>query len=108
MAAVYSQRFIAVKGLSSTSFNIVPDGYVVVVRDIDTYIGTPTGINGIYFQGHLGQTIWWSEATIGQSQYASWRGRQVFYAGETFAMYADVGALDAYDVTVSGYLLSDV
>lgn len=107
MASVYSVRFLQEHGLTSTATYTVPDGFVAILRDLDSYIGTPAGTNGLYLEGDAGQAIWWSEATIGQSQYASWRGRQVLNAGETFSVRADVGSLDAYDVTVSGYLLSD-
>lgn len=103
---VYSTRFIQQHGLSGHASFMVPSGFVAVVRDVDSYIGTPAGFNSLYFHGAIGQTIWWTEATIGQSQYASWRGRQVFEPGELIDVEADVGGLDAYDVTVSGYLLS--
>jgi hypothetical protein len=103
---VYSTRFIQQHGLSGSASFAVPSGYVAVVRDVDTFIGTPVGANTLYFHGALGQAIWFTEGTIGQSQYASWRGRQVFEPGETFDVQADVGVLDAYDVTVSGYLLA--
>lgn len=105
MANIYSVRFIAVKGLTGTSSYTVPAGMVAIVRDVDTFIGTPTGVNALFLHGEHGQAMWWTSATIGQSQYASWRGRQVVEAGLTFDVQASVGALDAYDVTVSGYLL---
>lgn len=103
---VYSSRFIQQKGLTSSASFAVPAGYIAVLRDLDSFIGTPAGLNSIFLHGALGQAIWWSEATIGQSQYASWRGRQVFEPGELIVVEVDVGALDAYDVTVSGYLLT--
>jgi hypothetical protein len=81
-------------------------GFVAVVRDVDTYIGTPTGVADFFLHGAAGQTVWWSHADIGQSMYASFRGRQVYEAGEVIGIEASVGSLDAYDATVSGYLLT--
>lgn len=103
---VYSTRFIHSHGLTGTVQYMVPAGVVAVVRDVDAYIGTPAGLNNLYLHGALGQTIWWTSATIGESQYSSWRGRQVYQEGEIVEVEADVGLLDAYDVTVSGYLLT--
>jgi hypothetical protein len=105
-APVYSTRFIQAHGLSGTAAYSVPNGYVAIVRDVDSFIGTPAGLNSLYLHGALGQAIWWTEATVGQSQYASWRGRQVYFEGEDIEVEADVGITDGYDVTVSGYLLT--
>lgn len=103
---VYSTRFIQAHGLTSTASYTVPAGFIAVVRDVDTWISTPIGLNALFLHGALGQAIWQTSATIGESQYGSWRGRQVFEPGELVEVEADVGALDAYDVTVSGYLLT--
>jgi hypothetical protein len=104
---VYSVRFIQVHGLTSTSAYVVPAGRTAVVRDLDSFIGTPAGLNALFLHGALGQAIWWTEASVGQTQYASWRGRQVYLEGESIEVEADVGIADAYDVTVSGYLLTN-
>lgn len=103
---VYSFRFIQAHGLTGTVAYTVPDDYIAVVRDVDSYIGSPLGLNNLYLHGALGQTIWWTTATIGESMYASFRGRQVYEPGEEIELEADVGLTDAYDVTVSGYLLT--
>jgi hypothetical protein len=104
---VYSTRFLEAHGLTGTLSYTVPSGFTAIVRDVDSFIGTPVGVNALFLHGALGQAIWWTQATIGQSQYASWRGRQVFQEGESIEVEADVGTFDAYDVTVSGYLLSN-
>ena len=103
---VYSSRFIQAKGLTSSIQFMVPSGFIAVVRDLDSFIGSPVGNNDIFLHGALGQAIWWSSATIGESQYASWRGRQVYEPGEIVEVEVNVGSFDAYDVTVSGYLLT--
>jgi len=103
---IYSTRFIEEHGLTGSASYTVPPGKVAVVRDLDSYIGTPTGLNSLFLHGAKGQALFWTSADIGQSQYASWRGMQVFYEGEIIEVAADVGIADAYDVTVSGYLLT--
>lgn len=105
--SVYSTRFIQQHGLSGTASYVVPAGFTAVVRDVDSFIGAPVGLNALFLHGAIGQAIWWTQATIGESQYASWRGRQVYLEGETIEVEADVGTFDAYDVTVSGYLLTN-
>jgi len=85
---------------------MVPTGFIAVVRDLDAFIGTPIATPNIYLHGALGQTIYWATATIGQSQINQWRGRQVYEPGELVVVHAEVGPLDAWDVTVSGYLLT--
>jgi hypothetical protein len=105
---VYSVRLIQWKGLTGTIQYTVPAGLTAVVRDLDSFIGQPTSIAALYFEGTAGQAIWFTNSLPGSSSsYASWRGRQVFAEGESFYLRADVGALDAYDVTVSGYLLTN-
>lgn len=104
--AVYSSRFIQQHGLTTSASFAVPSGFVAVVRDLDAFIGTPTGVNDLFMHGALGQAIFWDSAQIGISKYMSWRGRQVFEPGELISVEVNVGALDAFDVTVSGYLLT--
>lgn len=104
--AVYSSRFIQQHGLTSSASFAVPAGFIAVVRDLDAFIGSPVGTNDLFMHGALGQAIFWDSAEIGTSKYMSWRGRQVLEPGELLAVEVSVGAFDAFDVTVSGYLLA--
>jgi hypothetical protein len=81
----------------------VPAGYRAVVRDIDTYNGGDLLQFASYFEGNDLQTIWGVQWTNVNAWSNQWRGRQVFYAGESFHFRADSGV----DVTISGYLLRD-
>ncbi len=74
----------------------------MVVRDIDVYASAGVGDVEFFFEGDLGQTIWWKDWSSGQTSAEHWTGRQVFEAGEAFT----VRSTGNVDVTVSGYLLS--
>lgn len=101
----FSVRFIDRVGLTSTASYTVPPGYRAVVRDLDVYQGITVSTNKVTFQGRLTQTIWEQHGGGDNDTYGSWRGRQVFYAGETFAIVSNDGF--EWDVTLSGYLLID-
>ena len=100
---VYSVRFLA--GVSSIgSIDIptytVPAGHVAVVRDIDLVLGT-SGSAPIFTGANGNWLVRWVAGAANEVK--SWRGRQVYEAGEQFAMYMD------HQVThyqVSGYLLT--
>lgn len=99
---VYSTRFIQVRGLDGAVTYTCPDGYVAVVRDLDAYHGATGAESSVYLIGAGGQTLWENDNSVVDASYSSWRGRQVFYEGESI----QVSANDSTDVTVSGYLLS--
>lgn len=105
MASVYSVKFVEKLGLSTGVSVPVPNGHVYIVRDIDVYEGATLTPDVIYFEGTLGQAIWFeqSDPTSGLT-YGSWRGRQVFTEGQAFTIRPASGA---WDVTVSGYDLVD-
>jgi hypothetical protein len=99
-APLYSERFIAITGLVGAIGYTVPAGYRAIVRDVDAYWGGGGSVQ-VYLHSAAGGTIW-SDGNSGPSGfYFSWRGRQVFYVGETIT----VEATDPTDMTVSGYLL---
>lgn len=82
----------------------VPVGYLAIARDLDAFQGVTILPDTIYFIGSVGQVIWRNTAIISQDQYGSWRGRQVFNAGESFAVHSDRSF--PFDITISGYLLT--
>ncbi len=98
---VYSTRLLGAVGLVGTLSYTVPAGFVAVIRDLDAYNGGGITVTNITLHGSGGQTIWQDDSTT-LSRNSAWRGRQVIFAGETF----DVHTTGAWDVTVSGYLLS--
>jgi hypothetical protein len=74
---------------------------VAVVRDIDAYMGTIVLPQGIIAVGPVGNVFWQETITTPGITWVSWRGRQVFYAGEGFSMQAG----EVADLMASGYLL---
>lgn len=103
MAAVYSSRLYRVSGLNGGSGTItVPAGEVWIVRDVDAYSGAVVGTVTVRFLDiDTGGTIWENTGGINTATYASWRGRQVFEAGDSFAFSAS----DLSDIRASGYKL---
>jgi len=105
VSTVYSTRFLQAHGASSGASFTVPNGYVAVVRDADIYSNS-TGFSAFYLQGADGQALWYAAYNPGDQKSQQWRGRQVYFAGETISVSVDVGGLDSIDYAVSGYLLS--
>lgn len=99
---IYSTRFIVLHGGSDASYT-VPEGFVAVVRDVDTYSSSLIGFSQVFLQGSAGQAMWEWSSGVGQASYGSWRGRQVIFGLETFSIHVEGVACDA---TVSGYLLT--
>lgn len=79
----------------------MPAGKVLVVRDMDAYLGSSLSARQIYAVGSAGQVFWQASLAANESGWRSWRGRQVLYAGESLEMFAT----DVWDLTASGYLL---
>jgi hypothetical protein len=98
---VYSTRFIAVQGLVGTQAYTVPNGYRAVVVQVNVYNGGGVSVTTAIWHGSAGQAIalWASNLTASDGFFS---GRQVFNAGESFDITTD----GAWDVTVSGYLLT--
>jgi hypothetical protein len=103
MAAVYSARLIYEAGLSSSAAFTCPDGMVMVVRDIDVFVGAELALPSIQATEASDGTFWIAVGTIGEASSFQWQGRQVFPAGSTLVMIAENGT---WDVRVSGYLLT--
>lgn len=104
-ALVYSRNFFQLRGLSGPAPLVVPAGKVWIARDLDVY-GNFTAGGDFFFEGPSLQTIYWTGWNPGDRFQRQWSGRQVFTAGSTITVRADVGPLDGIDVTLSGYELS--
>lgn len=104
MSDIYSVRLIQELGLTGSTSYVVPDGMVAIARDLDVYEGASLLPDVVYLQGALGQAIWFQVGNVEDGlTYGSWRGRQVFNAGESVTIRAASGT---WDVTLSGYLLT--
>lgn len=106
--AVYSRRLVAVEGLDGDFEYSVPLGFVTVVRDVDVYVGGPSGTD-FRIIGDAGQTfVYLPGPTFSDfpatKYFGQWRGRQVIPAGASFVCRTTAAA----DVTVSGYELADL
>jgi hypothetical protein len=100
---VYSERFVAVSGLTSIVSYTVPAGYRMVLRDIDIFQGSQPTAPDFRCRGAGGATIFQITGGVLTDTWSAWRGRQVFYEGERVDFIANVGNCD---VTASGYLLT--
>lgn len=98
---VYSVRFFAEHGLNGTVTYTVPAGFKAVLRDLDAYNGGGVISTSVFLEGNNGQSIW-SDSSSAQAKVSQWRGRQVIEPGETITLTTT----GAWDITVSGYLLS--
>lgn len=101
---VYSVQLIAVAPALANNFITVPDGSVIVLRDIDAHeVGGTTG-GQLAVDGPAGNTLFVFTRTSGTvPQNFQWVGRQVFNAGESFNFRVVSGT---WDVQASGYLLA--
>ena len=104
MADIYSHRFCHLHGQTTPFVVTVPAGFTAVLRCGDAYNGGSTPTPTFFFEGSVGQTIWYQTGSQVAASYGSWRGRQVFLAGETMTFNPSVGTWDA---TFSGYLLTN-
>lgn len=105
MAGVYSTSFIAEHALSGSVVYTVPDGFVAIVRDIDVYVNGDL-IATTYYAVDAdtdGTFAWFVSPNEADPGLYSWRGRQVFLAGESFAFISG----NVCDVRISGYLLTE-
>ncbi len=105
MPPVYSTRFLAYHdfSISAPATYTVPTGFVLVLRDIDLYNGDVLG-NTAFVQFSSTPAVVFFQASWGVNElgWRPWRGRQIFYAGESFTAVAN----RACDILASGYLLS--
>lgn len=103
----YSQRFAAattVAGTASTVFTC-PANFVAVVRDLQAY--NSGGASDALFvalviPGPATLTLW-HFAGVAASTSDQWQGRVVLNAGDQLELFS---AAEAFEVLISGYLLS--
>lgn len=98
---VYSERFMAVQGLVGYETYTVPSGYRAVIRDLNAYNGGGATTTHLVLHGSAGQALLLFTSALAAGDYF-WVGRQVYYAGEDISVQTD----GAWDVTLSGYLLT--
>jgi hypothetical protein len=105
LAPIYSVLFGHLEALpGGVDVFTVPPGHVYVLRDVDVYQDQPFGAAIVRMSANPPGTFWWA-AGMPVTRYAGlpWRGRQVFEAGETLTIYAD---LPTTIFRLSGYDLS--
>jgi hypothetical protein len=109
VAPVYSTRFLTERGLSGSSSSItVPAGHVYVVKSVTFYASsTASTITGFLEDDVTGAALYQAQITTGLSKYDQYYGAIVFEAGMGFHLRVDAGVLDAADMSVSGYDLTN-
>lgn len=86
-----------------TSLYTVPTGDVVVIRDVEVFVGVTTSIFNLQV-GSPGSTfIVWYLSSPAASSWHQWQGRTVVPAGQQIWAYSAAASLQ---VVVSGYLLT--
>jgi hypothetical protein len=105
MSLPYSTTFIASHGLTGTSSYTVPVGYVAIVGHIVAY-GSVTAAASVTVRGPAGEAIYYFSLGINGQGIDYRETRVVYSAGQQIQAVANVGPVDAMDVTVSGYLLA--
>jgi hypothetical protein len=100
-STIYSTRFMQAHAVTALSFT-VPAGRVAIVRDADCFYAGGVGQSG-QLEGPAGGIFAYFPyvATI-NGVAVEWRGRQVFFEGETVTFAATA----PLDIMVSGYLLT--
>lgn len=102
MGSVYTRTFISVTGISGASSYTVPPGTVAIVAAADFYAGVSVlGTVARLIDNQTGGSFFFDQTTPESAGYMSWRGRQAFIEGESFAVASENGPLDA---RVTGYL----
>jgi hypothetical protein len=105
---VYSQRFLAIKGLSSTSSSVVvPDGFVYVIKQLTAYMNPLLAVSRVFLEDDVSGAALWSAGTSANAPgWFGFYGALAFEPGEGFHWHADVTFPDAVDVYAGGYTLT--
>lgn len=107
---VYSTVFIREAGLTGRATYTVPAGVIAVVRDFDGYGNNIDPEAALFLVDDLtnGTFFQWQQslASIGSPTHFQWQGRQVFHPGDAFHCGVASSVSAAFDVRVSGYLLT--
>lgn len=101
MAAVYSRVFASQQGLNGAIDLTVPAGKVWIIRDFDGYVSNLGATTLRLIDKTSGGTFFVDSQIDPSAHWSSWRGRQVFEAGQIVEINTDV----PYDVRLSGYEL---
>jgi hypothetical protein len=112
VARVYSHRFFAQQSTSEVAlYYEVPAGQLAVLRCIDWVAqisGSTVASAGLVEQSSAAFVDYQNFPPLGSIEAGTykgtWRGRQVFYEGETMIVYLVTGG-DTLGVFASGYLL---
>lgn len=101
-ASVYSVRFGQWSAIESDVSVTVPAGRVWILRDFDAVVRTA---GAVFLVGAGGQLLFYDLTVSGDTRQPnrSWRGRQVYNAGESIGV--GVGSGGEFDATISGYSL---
>ncbi len=105
---VFSRRFIAEQGLSTTGSTVtVPAGHVYVVKQVTMYMDPSFGITRAFFEDDTSGAALFSGGTnIGTPAWFGLYGALVFEAGQGFHFHVAASPGDGVDVFASGYDLT--
>lgn len=107
MSSVWTVCFIKGNTNSGPVVYTVPPSRTAVVTDVDAYLGAnvPDRV-ARFIDNNTAQTIWFFQNhdvnAADLNFYASWRGRQAFGPGQSFAVASANGPVD---FRVTGYFL---
>lgn len=101
---VYSVQIMALAPALPVNTVVVPDGSVLVIRDIDLREESGTTAATSYLQNAAGGILAiWANSTENAERGFSWRGRQVFNPGESIVFHVVSGT---WSIQMSGYELT--
>ena len=103
-APPYSTQLFSESPLIGGHGFTVPDGAVIVLRDMDVWEASATGSTSFTVGNASGGLLWAVEGgTTFATRYFQWRGRQVFIGGQ-FVEFNFAGG--TWEVQASGYVLT--
>jgi hypothetical protein len=105
LSPVYTTTFIGAQGVTSSVSYQVPAGFTAIVTSCQAYgdFAVATNLN---LHGLAGQTVWHVGAGAAQGKiYSTFEGRVAYGEGTVITVVVENG--QAWDITVSGYLLTD-
>jgi hypothetical protein len=104
--AVYSYQLLSVQDSTADVVFTNDDDHVVIIRDLDCYMGATVGLSTLYLRGSSGNVITAFTSSPAEAASFSWRGRQVIPPGASFSVTFAPALGAAYDCAVSGYRLT--
>ena len=105
VSTVYTTRFVAAAGLTSSLIFSVPTGFVAVVTHADVYQGSALTSHSLFLKSFSANWAFgaWVNEGGGNAFTGFWNGRCAFNPGEQFGFESDGSA---WDVQATGYLLT--